>query len=418
MRHATTDDELAEATRFQRDLYLYCHEVGRARGLPLTGRGFVTRPVLRRIRARLCSVDGLPAGEGDPLETDDLRLLFIRHLLTRLGLLRAAQQRLLTADSAAVQRFFDRPLGERVRLCLRAWVAGGWWPDHLDARVPLPAVMAPAPPRVAVGRRRLLDAVAGTKSGRNDVLLFSPPAIASRQVRGVRDRQRASQSAAPDGETWHAALEGPLSWLGLVSSGSRDGEAPDSASGYRAVTAAAALIRENQAPGSIKPSEPMEPHGRLVAQPNFEVIAYSPLSAPTLATLDACADEAAFGQVCRYRLTRDALRRAHADGWSATDVITRLEALIGLPLPSNVAVTLRDWERQVERVRLTADALVLEVTDVSLLDQLLADPTAASWVDRRVSPSAALLVAGCEASVRSWLLRRGAFPSLIRSHDS
>jgi hypothetical protein len=80
-------------------------------------------------------------------------------------------------------------------------------------------------------------------------------------------------------------------------------------------------------------------------------------------------------------------------------------------------VRLRDWGRNVERIQLTPEAVLLEVDDVELLEQLMSDPAAAQWVERRLAPKAALLGRGSEASVRAWLLRRGAFPAVISQPD-
>src|SRR5438132_10743022 len=105
-RDASNDnmaDPLAGATRFQRDLYLYWHVARTPGGLPLTTRGYVTRPALRRIRARLFAPDATPETSQrqlDAPEAEDASLFFLRRLLERLGLLRAApdKSRLLAAD--------------------------------------------------------------------------------------------------------------------------------------------------------------------------------------------------------------------------------------------------------------------------------------------------------------------------------
>ena len=174
------DPGLAEAVRFQRDLYLvWQFAAAESGGLPLTGRGYLTRATLRGLRALLAAAEGLsvPATGADVSETEDVRLHFIRRLSQRLGLLRLAPSagadersrttaraseggRLIAAEREEMARYLDHPLAERLRICARLWVAGGWWPDQPDGRGPPPRVMTPAPPRLAVARRRLLDALA------------------------------------------------------------------------------------------------------------------------------------------------------------------------------------------------------------------------------------------------------------------
>src|SRR5579859_492560 len=173
------DPGLAEAVRFQRDLYLVWRAAAESGGLPLTSRGYLTRATLRGVRAQLAAVDSLPlpANGADVSEVEDVRLHFLRRLSQRLGLLRLAPSagadersqpsargseggRLIAAEREEIARYLDHPLAERLRICVRLWVAGGWWLDQPDGRGPPPRVMTPAPPRLAVARRRLLDALA------------------------------------------------------------------------------------------------------------------------------------------------------------------------------------------------------------------------------------------------------------------
>src|SRR5947209_6155311 len=81
------------------------------------------------------------------------------------------------------------------------------------------------------------------------------------------------------------------------------------------------------------------------------------------------------------------------------------------PLPDNIRVTLRDWRRQGERIHGIEDAAVLELDDSALLDALLADRAARSWIERRLDATAALIAAGHVAEVRAWLLRHGELPA-------
>jgi len=83
-----------------------------------------------------------------------------------------------------------------------------------------------------------------------------------------------------------------------------------------------------------------------------------------------------------------------------------------------VRVTLSDWARHVERVRLTPNVTLLETRAPAVLDALLADRAARGWVERRLTPTAALLVPGSAARVREWLLRRGELPALAASAGS
>jgi XPB/Ssl2-like helicase family protein len=421
------DPGLAEAARFQRDLYLTWRAAAEGGGLPLTGRGYLTRAALRGLRAQLAAADGLsvPANGADVSETEDLRPHFLRRLLQRLGLLRLAPSvgaderdrparasdggRLIAAEREEMGRYLDHPLAERLRICARLWVAGGWWPDQPDGRGPPPRVMTPAPPRLAVARRRLLDALAAAIPGATyplPPLRAETPAQRRSRVQGRAGAQRPPAAArvatqGGDAAIQAAALLGPLTWLGFVTPG------PDQTGGGTAhtyqVCAPARALRQDEPTPDLR-----EAHGRIVALPNLTLVAYAPLTAPALLLLDTCAERQALETTARYTLTRAAFARA---GWGAEATAARLRALTGAALPQNVRVTLADWERRVERLRLTRDARVLTVDDAAVLDALLADRAASSWVRRRLTPTVALLAEDALPDVHRWLLRRGHLPA-------
>jgi hypothetical protein len=413
-QHATSlAAGLAEAARFQRDLYLYWHAAQRMGGLALTSRGYITRLALRRVRERLA------AGHHDPTpfegaEMEEPRLYFLRRLLERLRLLRLAPDaaRLVAAERSEMGRYVALPLAERLRLATRLWVAGGWWPDHVEASARPPRLLTPAPPRLALARRQLLDKLVSLPPG---AALHVPP---GRTGPLQRQRSRTAKSAAaqraltaPDGalETWRAALLGPLTWLGLAFA------SPETDAGreWRGVGEAGAVLAAEGQSASLT-----EQHGALTLLPNLTLLAYPPLTAPELWLLDACADEATFQQTASYTLTREALARARKAGLAARDVTRRLEELAGSALPPNVRTTLDDWERHAARIQVTPNACVLEVREAALLDALLADAQGMAWIERRLAPRLALLTPEGMPRAREWLLQRGELPSLLPLPDS
>jgi hypothetical protein len=161
-----------------------------------------------------------------------------------------------------------------------------------------------------------------------------------------------------------------------------------------------------------------ETHGRIVAQSDLTLIAYAPLTAPALLTLDLLAAREALDQAARYRLNRQAFARARALGWDATQATARLERLTGAPLPGPARAALADWERAASRLRLTEGAVLLEVPGSQTLDALLADRAASAWVLRRLTPTAALLYAEVAPQARAWLLRHGHLPAMVEAAES
>lgn len=408
------DDTGAEtAVAFQRDLYLCWRWAAESRGIGLTSRGYVTRPALRRLRAALAGASGQPAADDDDLgEAQDPRLLFLRRLAQRLGLLRDGEGVLVACEREMMARYVAHPLAERLRICVRVWSAGGWWPDVPDARTPPPRLMAPAPPRLALARRRLLDSLMRLPTGERQSL---PSARAEARTRhtGATARPRhpghsLPTAGEPEAATRYAALTGPLAWLGLVALGGGE-PGTSSPTDYTPLPALPAALASA---GPLEDDIALEVSGRVVVQPNFEIVAYPPLTAPALLLLDTCAERTALDLTARYRLTRASIAGARVEGWTAADIARRLKALASAPLPANVGVTLADWERHVERVSVSDGVTLLEVRDVSLLDALLADRAAAGWIERRLTPTAALLADGRAEACRAWLLRRGAVPAM------
>ncbi len=146
------------ASRFQRDLYLYWRATRDAGGLALGARHYLSRSALRQVRARMDLEDARTRAEEPASELDDLRVFFARRLLQRLSLLRAdASGRLVAAEASEMGRFLALSFAERLRLCVRLWVAGGWWSDRPDAQREPSRLLAPAPPRIAVARRHVLQ---------------------------------------------------------------------------------------------------------------------------------------------------------------------------------------------------------------------------------------------------------------------
>ncbi len=418
-------DSLDQAIGFQRDLYLYWREAATSDGLPLTTRRYVARPALRRVQAVLASArTGSVMVDGDPAEADDTALLFVRRLLERLSLLRVAPDgsRLLAADQREMARYLAQPLAERLRVCARVWVAGGWWPDDPGGAGELPHLLAPAPPRVALARRRAIELLIALEPGQSVdvpgaavVSGMSGGAIAHARSsrRSLHERGKVARAKLPalpgETETLRAALLGPLQWMGFVRPLDED---------RASVVACVALaaLAAGMGGGDTSPTPALDERaGRVVVQSNLEVLALPPLTAPELLALDTCCERIALDAVARYRLTRPAYGRAEKAGWSVASVVERLEALTQTPLPPNVRTTLNDWARHAERVRLTPDTTVLEVDDARLLDALLADRSASAAIERRLAPTAALVRTGALAEVRIWLLRHGQVPAMLRS---
>ncbi len=405
-----TDDEKAvpdieEATAFQRDLYLYWWAAREIGELALTSRGFLARPTLRHLRSQW------PATDDDRPEANDPRRYYLRRLLERLGLLRvpiepskaSANGGLVAADSEIVSRFLAHPLAERLRICTRLWVAGGWWPDGNPSRVAT-GLHTPIQPRIALARRRLIEMLAALEPG-SAVEIPGIQLIEDHAPRiiGATVRRKPRDIADERSETMGAALAGPLQWMGLVIRRDTNG-----AGERRLVASRGVLALRNEPDDATVRDTP----GRVIIQPNLDIVAYQPLTAPTLFALDSCATRVSLDRVAHFRLTRMDATRAQRDGLSEDDTAQRLEALSESPLPGAVRVRLADWARAASRIRLTPQVTLLTTSTPELLDTLLADRTARGWILRRLGPTLALAQTDKLELLRHWLLARGELPAV------
>jgi hypothetical protein len=153
--------------------------------------------------------------------------------------------------------------------------------------------------------------------------------------------------------------------------------------------------------------------GRLVIQPNFELLALPPVREATLLVLDEIAERQSFDQAALYRLTRERWLRALRQGNSAVALIERLEEMAQAALPQNMRYSLLEWERQAQRLRLHRRVAVLEVREAALLDTLLADPALAPMILRHLTPTTALVDRARLSLLYSALIERGHLPQRV-----
>lgn len=407
-----------EAARFQCDLYRYWHIADATGGLGLTARRFLTRASLRTVRREFTQESDTADLEGPQNELSDLRLFFSRRLLERLGLLQVAPaHRLVASKRADIEQYLSLPLAERLRICARAWLTGGWWIDEPGGPSALPDAQTRASAQSLAAR---LEAVRVLRAMEDDpVTLAIPPTHVSvsrnhgirggkRETQDGRDRDDAHESPRRVDALVADSLLGPLNWLGFVSLDNADGMP----AGYvRLIPSLAARALHKPGLDAVD-DQIIEPSGKVIAQPNFEVIAFAPLTGRTLATLDACSERHSIGYAARYTLTQRALNLARQTGWRRGEVAARVARVISGTLPQNVRTTLDDWDRQADKIQLRADLALVQVEDGRVLDMLMADPHAAEWIERRISPVSALVRERSVDALRDWLLRHAEMPRL------
>ncbi len=417
-----------QARAFQRTLYLYWSMVASMReGLSLVNSGLLARSSLRHVVEHLGS--RLQA-EQTRVESDTPLLIFVRLLLVKLGLL---QERRGSIYALPAEEFFALPLLERIRRCYRLYVETPFWNELLylpDVNVrPGPQPHDPAHEEVIRARHIAIERVlqetpnewhsfpaliARTK-------LYAPNLLFPRQY-GSR-AERYSSGSNPYGwdfrlrrgwlthrEGWHmveggfirAIVAGPLHWLGLV-----DLDHEESPGTFR-LSSDALSVASNELPAT--PDEAT--WGRLIVQPNFELVALAPVSEYLLVQLDRFAERVSLEHIAQYRVTKASITRAIQRGSHAGQIQEILEQAAGGDIPQNVRYSLMEWERQARRIEIWQEAMLLEVDEEALLDDLLAHEETHKLFKRRLAPRLVEVAPQHVEAVQRLLWQRNYLPAL------
>jgi hypothetical protein len=166
-------------------------------------------------------------------------------------------------------------------------------------------------------------------------------------------------------------------------------------------------LSENGMPASVKVEPaalPDEGCGRIVCQPNFELVALAPPS-PAERLVLALSCEPVPGQAHVFRLTRASVQGAQRSGVLDGGVIAALERVVG-ELPQNVARSLSDWCSSVHRPFRLRTAMLIDTGDSGTADALLAGEFAAHVVER-LGPSQLAIPAENLRAVEAALRRQG-----------
>jgi len=413
----------------QRYLYRYWSLVASMReGIPLVNSRLLSRPSLRLVVDQLSPL-GAEAMEHVRTESDVPHLLFIRLLLMKLGLL---SERRGTLFATPADAFFSLPLLERARRCYHAWLDTTFWNEltftsNITLR-PGPAPLDPAHEEVVHARKQVIERLLVEHAGEwhefstfiTRTRLYTPYLLFPRQS-GTRTERytsgnnpynwdfRLRRGWLTPREGWYlveggfirALISGPLYWLGLVNVGS------DHSDTFRLVPDLTLITSETL----LDNHEPT--WGRLVVQPNFEIIALAPVSEALLIQLDRFAERISLEHIAQYRLTRASVTHAIQSGLQAETIQRILEQAASGSIPQNVQYSLVEWERQARRIELWRDVTLLEVDDAALLDQLLADAETRNLFGRRLAPLLVEVLTDQLPVVQEILWQKDYLPALV-----
>ncbi|MCG3135961.1 MAG: hypothetical protein HMLKMBBP_03741 [Planctomycetes bacterium] len=144
------------------------------------------------------------------------------------------------------------------------------------------------------------------------------------------------------------------------------------------------------APGS-EPSASGGPPRPLVVNPDFEVILFPQGDVNDVAhRLDRFATRTKSDEVSHYRVTREGVERAVVKGMTADEIVEFLELFSRVPVPQNVAYSVREWASRVAFVR-QREVVLLTAQEPEAIDLALSVDEVQRLLVERVSPTAAAL---------------------------
>lgn len=427
------------ARNLQRDLSRYWSFVRRSGTLELMSQGWLYKKTVTEIAALL----GWTADKKRDEKTDS-HLFFLRRLLMDLKLLRpekngwdAFNEQTWVADGEA---FWARSPQERTRAAFEAWRDGDAWNE---LRIPPAAYGSdhrkPAPPELAAARKLLLEKIKAYGASAwialdtllDDIRLTQYEFLFPRQWVGYSFNPYRTIETTPyyqannpfgitykditaEASGWNTVegailthiITGPLFWLGLVDLGSEKPNAP--ATAYQLNETGAWLLGLQDAVTFSQEG------GRVVVQPNFQIVAMEPIADGILMALDAFAQFEGGEHALLYRLSRESMYRGQRSGWDAERVISFLQEMARVPLPQNVQRSLQEWQTQHERITIRRNVPLLQADSPATLDALLANQADASQWGSRVAPHITLPRGDAQTATRA-LRDAGLFPLITRA---
>ncbi len=404
-----------------RDLYLYWDFV-RRNDVPRTRAGFVSKRALRAINAQLIVPDPLLDDARSEAETG--RLALLGGLLRALGLIDAQPDHVRPAsdDPLHIPEFWSWPEAQEVAACLQAWLR---LPDLGE----LPAEAMPFEPQYMHARQALVGALSGrpaTGWREPEALLEQLRADDAEFLFAGRSRIRRSSGYSYGGyynSHYYGSPETLLRSLDALEARFVDGVL----TGFLALSGLVELGYEGErlvafrlspigqavlgqaAPAAAAAAE----QGRVILQPNFQLVAMGPVPLATLAWLDLFAErEQADRGAFAYRLSRESVYRAQQAGMGVSEIVRFLEEAGHVELPQNVRRSLEEWAAHHQRIVFRSGVSLLQAATPELLQELLADPAMASCQARAVTPELALLAGDGQEQLVAALVARGLFPAV------
>lgn len=403
-----------------RDLYIYW-DIVRRNKVSLIKGGFVGKRWLKEINNSLLSPDRRLKEAMRENQTG--RLYLLRRLLETCGLVRVHGRLLrpVEKDSLRVPEFWGRSQVEQLNICLQAFLrldgqdeleseADRYGPRYRHARQVVLDALKKLPPNTWLEIENLVEQI-----HTQDVDFMFAEHSKIENHRGSSYYSYSYGYYYGDTKTLLETLErleiefvndwlaGFLHQTGVVELG-YDG---DALMGFRLTPPGRAIL------GLEPAGQPQDETGKLIIQPNFQLLAMGPVSLALLAQLDLFADrERADLGAFEYRLSRESVYQAQQLGMDVADVLRFLEQHCATDLPQNVRRSLEEWAAHHERIVFRTGVNLLQAANADLMAALADDSRTGKHLARPVAADVSLLKKGRQKQLVAALVERGLFPAV------
>lgn len=428
--YTPVDTLMADPALFLRDMYLYWDFV-RQNDVDILASGYVGKRALKAINSSLLTPD--PLLDEARREDQTGRLYLLRQLLERAGLAHIKQNGLKSTTKTVLQipPFWQKTQVEQLHELVLHWQKLGAFQDvvsdelkqyganFVHARQAIVEALKTLPANRWLEPLEFLEELQIKKP---DFLFPERSYIESAANRSYYySRYSASYFyGSPktllatfdklERATLTACLSGFLFLLGLVELGRLETQpsTEQTWSVFR-LTPLGMHIFKNQ-----PLSASTEHTGKLLVQPNFQIMAIGPVELNILAQLDLFAareqvDRGAF----QYRLSRESVYQAQQAGLSAADIINILLNESGQEsLPQNVRRSLEEWGSHHERIVFRQGVSLLQAANADLLNRLLAESSTSNLLARPVADDVALVNAKKQDKLVKALMAQSLLPTI------
>ncbi len=402
-----------------RNLYLYWDFVRRS-PLQLLQTGAVSKRGLKALNQTLLTPDSTAANARNEQETTLLHLL--RQIAAHLGLLRVTGGQLCATvvDTTQIPEFWNWPRQRQIAACLEAWSqlgnsgelnneASRYMPQYTQARRVLLETLKSQQPLRWLDWQDFWEEI----NHREPCFLFPSHEHLSLHNSqyyhyGYYDNYGRSQLETLErfeSSFITTCLTGFVFQTGVVDLGYlQDGPQPQV---FRLTPFGAAILNQDTPPATESGA------GRLIVQPNFQLLALGPVELGLLVQLDLFADrERADQAVFEYHLTRESVYRAQQLGLDAASVLRFLHETSHTEVPQNVRRSIEEWGAHHERIVFRNGANLLQTADAALLKELMQDGQLGPYFANAITPELALLAPQGARKIVAALLERGILPTL------